>query len=281
MVSVWLPTVPLTPCDANAVVNATEPPVPAVPLTTRSALSLYATDFVQPVGAEVCTNSITVPEGIIAAEDHVVPLEVSTLPDAPGATNCTADVPLPRSTLFAVSAAAPVPPFATGKVPVTLVAALTNVVDVEPVPPRLMGRVPVVPASIGRPAQLVRVPELGVPSAGVTSVGEVERTTAPVPVEVVTPVPPFATGKVPVTWVVRLTPDRVPPNVRLPVVVTVPVRVMPLTVPVPETEVTVPVLPAIVIAPEPLVMVIPVPAVNVALVKVLPVVLPINSWPLV
>ena len=174
---------------------------PAVPLTTRSALSLYATDFVQPVGAEVCTNSITVPEGIIAAEDHVVPLEVSTLPDAPGATNCTADVPLPRSTLFAVSAAAPVPP--------------------------------------------------------------------------------FATGKVPVTWVVRLTPDRVPPNVRLPVVVTVPVRVMPLTVPVPETEVTVPVLPAIVIAPEPLVMVIPVPAVNVALVKVLPVVLPINSWPLV
>lgn len=38
---------------ANAVVNATEPPELAVPLTTRSALSLCVVDFVQPVGAVV------------------------------------------------------------------------------------------------------------------------------------------------------------------------------------------------------------------------------------
>lgn len=57
---------------------------------------------------------------------------------------------------------------------------------------------------------------------------------------VVWPVPPFAKGNVPVTCVVRLTPESVPPSVRLPEVVTVPVRVMPLTVPAPPTAVTVP-----------------------------------------
>jgi hypothetical protein len=40
---------------------------------------------------------------------------------------------------------------------------------------------------------------------GSVSAGDVARTTAPVPVLVVEPDPPFATGKVPVTPVVRLT----------------------------------------------------------------------------
>lgn len=44
--------------------------------------------------------------------------------------------------------------------------------------------------------QLIKEPEEGVPKAGVTNVGEVERTTEPEPVEVVTPVPPEATAKV-------------------------------------------------------------------------------------
>ena len=44
-------------------------------------------------------------------------------------------------------------------------------------------------------------PEAGVPRAGVTNVGLFDRTTAPVPVEDVTPVPPFATATVPVTFV--------------------------------------------------------------------------------
>ena len=57
---------------------------------------------------------------------------------------------------------------------------------------------------------------------------------------VAVPVPPFATGRVPVTCVVRLTPDSAPPSVKLPEEVTVPDREMPLTVPVPPTEVTVP-----------------------------------------
>ena len=43
------------------------------------------------------------------------------------------------------------------------------------------------------------------PRVGVTSTGLFDSTTEVVPVEVVTPVPPLATGRVPVTAVVRLT----------------------------------------------------------------------------
>jgi hypothetical protein len=54
------------------------------------------------------------------------------------------------------------------------------------------------------------------PNTGVTRVGEVASTTAPLPVEVVAPVPPLATGSVPVTLVVRSTKvvevDPVPPE---------------------------------------------------------------------
>jgi len=84
-----------------------------------------------------------------AVDAQVVPFEVRTLPDVLGAITCKADVPLPSKTLFAVSVAAPVPPLATGKVPVTLVAALTKVVEVVPVPPLAMGSVPVTPVDNG------------------------------------------------------------------------------------------------------------------------------------
>lgn len=51
--------------------------------------------------------------------------------------------------------------------------------------------------------QLAKLPEAGVPNAGVTNDGLLDKTTEPEPVEVVTPVPPLATGSVPVTPVVR------------------------------------------------------------------------------
>lgn len=87
-----------------------------------------------------------------------------------------------------------------GEVPNT--TAPLPVEDVTPVPPLATGRVPVTPVVIGRPVQVVNTPLVGVPSNGVTSVadeivGLVPNTTAPVPVEVVTPVPPFTTGNVP------------------------------------------------------------------------------------
>jgi hypothetical protein len=50
---------------------------------------------------------------------QLVPSEVKTLPAVLGATTCNAEVPLPKRTLFAVKVAAPVPPLATGSVPVT------------------------------------------------------------------------------------------------------------------------------------------------------------------
>ena len=64
---------------------------------------------------------------------------------------------------------------------------------------------PETPVDIGKPVQFVRVPEVGEPKIGVVRDGEVDNALAPLPVEVVTPVPPFATGSVPDTWVVKPT----------------------------------------------------------------------------
>jgi len=50
----------------------------------------------------------------------------------------------------------------------------------------------------GKPVPFVSVTDVGVPKTGVTNVGLVDRTLFPEPVLLVTPVPPEATGKVPV-----------------------------------------------------------------------------------
>ena len=66
------------------------------------------------------------------------------------------------------------------------------------VPPFAIGSVPVTPVVKGKPVAFVSVAEVGVPKTGVTNVGLVDKTTLPEPVLLVTPVPPDATGKVPV-----------------------------------------------------------------------------------
>jgi len=66
------------------------------------------------------------------------------------------------------------------------------------VPPFAIGSVPVTPLVKGKPVALVNTSAVGVPKAGVTKVGLVDNTFEPVPVLLVTPVPPDATGKVPV-----------------------------------------------------------------------------------
>jgi hypothetical protein len=71
-----------------------------------------------------------------------------------------------------------------------------------PVPPLAGGSTPVTPVVSGRPVALVRVTEAGTPSTGVTRVGLVPRTFAPLPVLVVTPVPPADAGRVPEATVV-------------------------------------------------------------------------------
>jgi hypothetical protein len=76
-------------------------------------------------------------------------------------------------------------------------------VVVKPVPPEATARVADKPAavpvvfwfSVGN-VQFAKLPDVGVPSMGVTSVGLVDRTLLPEPVEVVTPVPPEATARV-------------------------------------------------------------------------------------
>jgi len=57
---------------------------------------------------------------------------------------------------------------------------------------------PATPVEIGNSVALVNTPDEGVPRAGVTSVGLVLRTVAPVPVEIETPVPPLTTGSTPI-----------------------------------------------------------------------------------
>ena len=65
------------------------------------------------------------------------------------------------------------------------------------VPPFAIGRVPVTPVVRGRPMTFVITPEAGVPSAGVTNVGEVANTSAPAPVSSVTAARRFAELGVP------------------------------------------------------------------------------------
>jgi hypothetical protein len=63
---------------------------------------------------------------------------------------------------------------------------------VTPVPPLATGRVPVTPVVKGKPVTLVITPEAGVPRAGVTSVGLLAKTLAPVPVSSVNIAAKFA-----------------------------------------------------------------------------------------
>ncbi len=72
------------------------------------------------------------------------------------------------------------------------------------VPPFAPGRIPVTPVVNGRPVKFVATPLEGVPRAGVTSVGDVAKTSAPVPVS-------------PVTAAARLAVDGVARKVATPV----------------------------------------------------------------
>ena len=148
--------------------------------------------------------------------------------------------------------------------PVTVMAALFA----TPVPPLAAGSVPVTPVVSGKPVRLVATPLVGVPSNGVTRVGEVDSTLLPEPVLVVTPVPPLATASVPASVTV---PEEV---------IGPPLVVNPVVPPETSTLVTEPApgpVNATVMAPLPLVMVTPEPAVRVVFVSVLPVVLPMSS----
>ena len=107
------------------------------------------------------------------------------------------------------------------------------VLDADVPPFRLeTDRLPVTPVDSGNPVALVSVTLVGVPKTGVTSVGLVDRTTLPVPVLVVTPVPPLVTASVPARVIV---PE---------LVIGPPLVVRPVVPPATLIEVTVPALAA-------------------------------------
>jgi len=116
-----------------------------------------------------------------AALAQLVPLLVSTLPVAPGATELRAEPSeLETITPLAASELAFVPPFAMGKTPVTP--------DVNEIDGGVL--LHVVPFDVSKfPAELGRTLVAAVPSALMTS--------APVPARAVAPVPPEPTFTVP------------------------------------------------------------------------------------
>ena len=61
--------------------------------------------------------------------------------------------------------------------------------------------------AVAVPVMFVPTSAEGVPSAGVTNVGLVERTVLPEPVEVVTPVPPLETGRTELLVAVNTAPS--------------------------------------------------------------------------
>ena len=70
-------------------------------------------------------------------------------------------------------------------------------VVVSPVPPLAIGKVPVTPVESGKPVAFVKVTDVGVPRIGVTNVGLVANTFAPVPVSSVSKAARFALVGVP------------------------------------------------------------------------------------
>jgi hypothetical protein len=88
------------------VVNATDPPLDAVPVTNRQALLSIAAvvSLVQPVGAAVCWKAILVPDG----KTSTVPLtagKVKTVePATAGACNVTVPLVSPATTIELITA---------------------------------------------------------------------------------------------------------------------------------------------------------------------------------
>lgn len=169
----------------------------------------------------VVVRLVTEPPSVMLPEDVTVPESVRPLAEPVPATEVTEPPPEPAPMAARKSAAfreetvlsalnrgnvtalglVMMNRFAPSVVAPKLVRAAAAVVAAEP--PLAMGRVPVTPVVSGKPVAFVSVPEVGVPKIGVTRVGLVDRTFAPEPVLVVTPVPPLATGNDPVTPVVK------------------------------------------------------------------------------
>jgi len=183
-----------------------------------------------PLTVELAESVVNAPAPPLTTNDPALPV---LTPNA-----VTTPVPV-----VIVAGAEPAPP------PTTKAFAARAALDAHAVPLEKYGMPPDVPAIVNA-GVVVGVPTDTMPPVQPTDVTVPEPPPAgvaqvPSPrqkVELVAPVPllRFPTGKLPVTWLAKLTPVNAPPSVKLPVLVTVPDSAMPLTVPVPATDVTVP-----------------------------------------
>ncbi len=116
MSAIAIAAVVTVPVNVGEAERTTDPdPVDEVTPVPPLATSSFPPRVIAPVVAVAGVNPVVPPlkEFTVAAEVQVVPLDVMTLPDVPGARPNTAPVPFPINAAFAVRVEAPVPPFAT------------------------------------------------------------------------------------------------------------------------------------------------------------------------
>jgi hypothetical protein len=165
------------------------PPVKLAFVVTLLAVKAVAVPVMfVPTSAEGVPSAGVTRVGLVANTADPVPVSFVR------AVSSCKEVNDPRDVAFPTEVTAPV------KLAfVTTVAAL----PIEVTPPVKLAFVVTLLAvkAVAVPVMFVPTKADGVPSAGVTSVGLFDKTTATVPVDDVTPVPPLATGRVPLTWV--------------------------------------------------------------------------------
>jgi hypothetical protein len=131
----------------------------------------------------------------VVDDAEIVPVVARTLPDALGIGLAPVTHEDPRAQtvpLIVVDELASAEfGIAVKPTPIAPDVSVPTEVRDEPVMPD-GSDVPVKPVDAGRPVAFVSVTAEGVPRFGVTRVGDVASTAAPVPVDVVAPVPPFA-----------------------------------------------------------------------------------------
>ena len=156
-----------------------------------------AADGVVEIVPAVTTRLAIVPK--LVREEAVTP-DASVLPDRVPAGAMTAAVVMlvvKPLTLMVITGIAVLDPVEPAEATVARVVAFPTDVT-SPVKLAFVVTFPAVsPEAV--PVMFVPSKKLGVPKSGVTSVGLLDSTTFVVPVDVVTPVPPLVTAKVPAT----------------------------------------------------------------------------------
>ena len=164
-----------------------------VAANTLNLLAVYATVPPAPNAIELASVPVKVsvllavnvlPSAIVnvaldaGAVNATLLIDVAVAAPSVGVTNvglvANTNEPVPVSSVTAASK------LALDGVPKNVATPVPKLVI--PVPPLATGRVPVTPVDSGRPVQFDSVPLVGVPSIGVTNVGVFANTSAPVPV---------------------------------------------------------------------------------------------------